>query len=118
MSWIFGIIGNYTKSAVEAVKSVYAQPLMVHQSADKYLACGGICDTCFFDNNVKMDRGWMVCGTGITTNFSLMQQDTWRTILAAPHTYTHTHNFDHNNLSGIRGGHYIVKMAGRKTNMF
>ena len=89
MSWIFGIIGNYSEPDIKAFKSVHSKPIHVEKYKNVYVAAGGLKDTCFYNySSEKQDKqikGWIVCGIGIKYNgqdFSIMSNDDWESFLS------------------------------------
>ena len=87
MSWIFGIIGNYSESDVKVFKSVHSKPMYKIETENIYLATGGLKDTCFYDssNNNLQKKGWIVCGIGINydgQDFSIMSNNDWESFLS------------------------------------
>jgi hypothetical protein len=110
MSWILSVIGTYTKADLKLFESIHPNPIDCYRTQKKYLACGGIPGTCFFENNHEQDSGWMVCGLGINSKFELMEHHGWQSALA---------NQILNQNSVIRGGHYIViRWRGDKMHCF
>jgi len=90
MSWIFGAIGNYSQSELQAFKSIHHKaPIYVFESDSTYIAAGGLKETCLsnlsYEIQKRRDEIWIVCGLGIkreSGKYSFMSSSDWDEILS------------------------------------
>ncbi|MEW6006422.1 MAG: hypothetical protein AB1695_14050 [Stygiobacter sp.] len=90
MSWVFGAINAndcLTKLKVltknNIIYSITEPPISVY--------AGGNPNTCFFDHNVSLKKGWAVVGVGITENsfgYKLLDKTSWKLIIEENSFYT------------------------------
>jgi hypothetical protein len=99
MSWIFGIAGSYSDTDLEHARSIHDQPLYSIQMANKYIAAGGLHDTCLCCPDTQEDAGWFLCGIGISESYTLFSPKEWKEFI---HEYT-TNDLNRNKPAG----HYI-----------
>ena len=78
MSWIFGIVGTYSDTDLENFRSIHDEPLYSIRDEGKCIVAGGLKDTCLYYEDKQNDAGWLVCGLGISKNYTLLSSDNWK----------------------------------------
>ncbi|MCX7995007.1 MAG: hypothetical protein N3A65_04445 [candidate division WOR-3 bacterium] len=92
MGWLFGIVGSNVKpDDIAKAETLHPQPLFRYKSKNLYLASGGLKQTCLSSlalNKFKIDKGWMVCGLGISSNsgnnWHFLSAHDWNKIFSDP----------------------------------
>jgi hypothetical protein len=83
MSWIFAI-SKKNENVHKIDASYHSEPLFVISTPKFYLAVGGNPDTCFWENNIELQCGWAVVGTGILRkdqSVSILAHTAWSQLM-------------------------------------
>ncbi|MBN2016666.1 MAG: hypothetical protein JW794_00795, partial [Candidatus Cloacimonetes bacterium] len=91
MSWIFGILRKNGKILLpdKANFPFFNKEKFVVETKDYYVSCGFGHNNSFFKYDKEKDKGWIVCGSGISYNhdsFNLMDFKGWEEFLRKKNT--------------------------------